>query len=356
MHLESSRESTPSELTLTHLCVLIVMHTAMASLLWSSVPWTNSGPFLYKHRVPYIKNATYLHTLDVWISTTPEKSPIPSGNYIPDGKGPWIVYIHGGAWRDPLVDSSSFKDTALKLLQDQNTPIAGVVSINYPLSSHPNHPTHPAPPRDPSHPIDVARSAKHPDHIISVLSAIAYLQEGLGVANEYVLSGHSCGATLTFQTVMNSARWATLAADDVSLPKIKKPSVIAPVNGLYDLAAFINNPPSSHKNLQPLYLEFTKNAFGDDEEVWRAACPTVVSDWMTEWSEGKAVFIAQSKADTLVPYSQTEIMESCLKSHRKLEIIEIPVSGDHNDLWKQADELVQILKQAIDYLTRIVHH
>ncbi|KAH7184546.1 Alpha/Beta hydrolase protein [Fusarium flagelliforme] len=325
----------------------------MMSSWWSSVPWVDSGSSWHKHRVPYLTNATYLHTLDIWAPKTAEESSIPTEDYIPDKKGPWIIYIHGGAWRDPLVDSSSFEATALKLLQDQDTRIAGIASINYPLSSHPNHPTHPAPPKDPTEPIDVARTAKHPDHIISVLSAIAYLQEELGVAHDYVLSGHSCGATLAFQAVMNADRWATAGSNDSSVPRIKKPSIIAPLNGLYDLAAFIDNPPDSHKALQPLYLQFTKNAFGDNAEVWKAACPTVVSDWMTEWPEGKAVFIAQSREDTLVPYSQTELMRGHLQRNSKLEIIEMPASGDHNDLWKQADEIVEIMKQAIDYATRV---
>ncbi|KAJ4112165.1 hypothetical protein NW768_011744 [Fusarium equiseti] len=321
----------------------------MASLLWSSVPWVNSGSSWYKHRVPYSTNATYLHTFDVWAPKTTGGSSIPTDDYIPNNKGPWIVYIHGGAWRDPLVDSSSFEATALKLLQDQDTRISGIVSINYPLSSHPNHPTHPAPPKNPSEPIDIARTAKHPDHIISVLTAISYLQEGLGVAHDYVLSGHSCGATLTFQAVMNADRWAIAGY----VPRIKKPSIIAPLNGLYDLAAFIDNPPDSHKPLKPVYVEFTKNAFGDNTEVWKASFPTVVLDWQAEWPEGKAVFIAQSKEDSLVPYSQTELMRAHLERNSTLEIIEMAASGDHNDLWKTADEIVEIMKRAINYAMRL---
>jgi len=74
---------------------------------------------------------------------------------------------------------------------------------------------------------------------------------------------------------------------------------------------------------------------------------------MTEWPEGKAVFIAQSKEDNLVPYSQTELMRDHLNRNSKLEIIEMQASGDHNELWKQADKIVEIMKQAIDYATRV---
>ncbi|EKJ76520.1 hypothetical protein FPSE_03280 [Fusarium pseudograminearum CS3096] len=318
----------------------------MTSLLWSSIPWVDSSAGWHKHQAPYTANATYLHTLDVWVPKATGSHSLPAPDFVSRDPGIWVIYIHGGAWRDPLVDSSSFEATALKLLSDKEAHISGIASINYPLSSHPNHPTHPAPPRDSSQPVDIARTAKHPDHIIAVLAAIAYLQNELGVAHDYVLSGHSCGATLTFQTVMNPDRWGVA-------PKVKKPKVIAPLNGLYDLATFINNPPESHEKLQPLYVEFTKNAFGDDETVWRDICPTIVSDWSEEWPEGKAVVFAQSKNDSLVPYSQTELMKEHLRKNSKLEVIEMVASGDHNDLWKHADEIVVIIKRAVAYSTEV---
>ncbi|KAL6912601.1 hypothetical protein FSST1_010361 [Fusarium sambucinum] len=319
----------------------------MASLVWSSIPWVDSGVSWHKHRASYAANATYLHTFDVWVPKAANNHTLPVPDFVPGNQGPWVIYIHGGAWRDPLVDSSSFEAAALKLLSDTESHISGIASINYPLSSHPNHPTHPSPPRDPSQPVDTARTAKHPDHVIAVLSAIAYLQNELGVAHDYVLSGHSCGATLTFQTIMNPDRWGAAA------PKVKKPKVIAPLNGLYDLTTFINNPPESHKKLQPLYVDFTKNAFGNDETVWRDICPTIVSDWSEEWPEGKVVVIAQSKNDGLVPYSQTDLMEEHLKKNSKLEVIEMPATGDHNDLWRQADEIVEIIKRAVAYYIKV---
>ncbi|KAF9777202.1 hypothetical protein IL306_004507 [Fusarium sp. DS 682] len=324
----------------------------MTSQLWSSTPWVESGDTWHKHRVPYISDATYLHTVDIWQPKSTDESSMPAADSLPHKNGPWVIYIHGGAWRDPLVDSSSFEATALKLLSDKDTPIVGIASINYPLSSHPNHPTHPAPSRDPPQPVDVARQAKHPDHIISVLSAISFLQNELGVAHENVLSGHSCGATMTFQTVMNPDRWLG-NTDGIPVPKVKKPSVIAPLNGLYDLAVFIRDPPESHKQLKSLYIDFTKNAFGDDEMVWKSVCPTSVTDWNMEWPEGKVVVIAQSKEDGLVPYTQTQLMKDHLSKTSTLEVIEMKASGDHNDLWKQADEIVDIIKCAVEHLDKV---
>ncbi|POR38887.1 Kynurenine formamidase [Tolypocladium paradoxum] len=272
---------------------------------------------------------------------------------IPHRPGRWIIYIHGGAWRDPLVDSSSFESAALNILAAKHTtPVAGIASLNYPLSSHPNHPTHPAPPRDPSQPIDIAGTAKHPDHILAVLSALAYLQRDLGVAHDYILSGHSCGATLAFQVAMDSQRWAGIGNKEQVIPIIKKPSVIVGLNGLYNLAHFINQPDESHAALVPVYDAFTRGAFGDDEQVWQQVCPTDVEDWAKEWPEGKTVVVVQSREDGLVPYSQTELMKMRLSETSKLEVKELDAGGDHNDLWKQGDSLAEIMLEVLESSTK----
>lgn len=326
----------------------------MTSTPWSTIPWVGSGATWHKRRVPYSADAHYLQTVDIWVPKDAHGPSSPASDHVPHRDGPWIIYIHGGAWRDPLVDSSSFEATALKLLSAQDSPIAGIASLNYPLSSHPKHPTHPSPPQGPSKPVDVARTVKHPDHIISVLSAISFLQDELGVAHNYVLSGHSCGATLAFQVVMNENRWIKAAASGVTIPRVKKPGVIVGLNGLYDLASFINNPPGSHKELQPLYIDFTKGAFGNDEQVWKAICPTSIDDWTAEWPEGRVVVVVQSKEDGLVPYSQTKLMKEHLKRTSKVNVIEMEAGGDHNDLWKQGDELAGIMDWAVRDYARIL--
>jgi acetyl esterase/lipase len=314
---------------------------------WGSTPWADAGSSWYLPRVPYVPNPTYLHTLDLWVPKAANGSDEqPEAGKIPSHPGPWVIYIHGGAWRDPLVDSSSFEATALTLLSTKGgTPIAGVASINYPLSSHPNHPTRPSPPKDPSEPVDIARTAKHPDHIIAVISALDYLQSSLGVAHDYVLSGHSCGATLTFQVAMDAKRWT--GAGCKAAPTITKPSTLVGLNGLYDLAYFINKPDESHASLAPVYDAFTRGAFGDDEEVWKKVCPTDVQDWSAEWPEGKTVFVVQSREDGLVPYSQIELMKRRLAETSTVEVKELEADGDHNDLWGKGTRLAEILLEVV---------
>ncbi|KAH7139582.1 Alpha/Beta hydrolase protein [Dactylonectria estremocensis] len=322
----------------------------MSSSTWASIPWSAAGAGWHKHRVPYVSSATHLHTLYLWVPRANEdaSSPPPPAHKIPGTTGKWIVYLHGGAWRDPLVDSSSFDTAALKILAAKSTiPIAGVASVNYPLSSHPNHPTHPAPPRDPSEPVDVARTAKHPDHIIAVLTALAYLQREHGIIHDYILAGHSCGATLAFQATMDAQRWNVLESDKKIVPAIKKPSVLVGLNGLYDLAHFLQRPDESHTALVPAYDAFTKGAFDDDEKVWKLVCPTDVEDWSKEWPEGKTVFLVQSPDDELVPYSQTGLMKGRPAKTSNVEVNEIDASGRHNDLWKEGDRLAEILFEVV---------
>lgn len=289
---------------------------------WASVPWTpvtnptagagagtGSGTIgWHKAGVPYLPpgTAVSLQTLDVWIpasggdnsTTTP-----PEPSSLPRLPGTWIVYIHGGAWRDPSIAASSFTPAATNLLlratthPDDPRKIAGLVSLNYRLSPHPSRPA----------PDDPARQAKHPDHIADVLAALAFLHR-LDILSRsssttttttqnpsrpggWILTGHSCGATLAFQAVMAPARWGLsgsrpsdahhphpLASSHQRCPQPQpqppaKPAAIVGFNGLYDLAGFLAAPPPGYEGLREPYREFVRGAFGEREEVWRAVCP-----------------------------------------------------------------------------------
>ena len=286
----------------------------MSGETWSSVPWqlVCDDGVLHKRRVPYVTGGTYLQTLDIWVPASSNDQTRQQGKGVPEitsgiphRDGLWVVYIHGGAWRDPLVDSSSFESAALTLLgrtaPGDAAPIAGIASLNYRLSQHPNHPTHPSPPKDPAAPLDAARTAKHPDHIRDVLTGLSYLESVGALSNGYILAGHSCGAYLAFQVVMKQNRWGS----DAPI-KIRKPEIILGLNGLYNMSAFLDNPDSSHAQLVPIYDAFTNGAFGENKEQWFMTCPMVVEDWEAEWPESKKVVLAQSRTDELVPYSQTD--------------------------------------------------
>jgi acetyl esterase/lipase len=286
--------------------------------------------------VPYKPNANRLQTVDIWFPPDSES------------RAAWVIYIHGGAWRDPLVLSDSFAAT-VSHLEPTASKIAGIASINYSLSPHPHHPTQPSPPKDlEQETVDKSRVATHPDHIFDVLTALGFLQMKYGFGNNYVLIGHSCGATLALQVAMDHKRWV----DECWGLEVAKPKVVIGLNGLYDMPKLIHKPGEKHQKLAPVYTAFTKLAFGLDEKVWHDISPSSVDDWAKEWKEGKKIILAQSSEDSLVPYCQTEDMLKQLNASKsgKLQVQEVPATGDHNFIWEEGQRLADIIIEAIDKL------
>ncbi|KAK8189935.1 Alpha/Beta hydrolase protein [Phyllosticta capitalensis] len=302
--------------------------------------------YYYKPNVSYkSQSANALQNLTLWI---PSSSPAGSAantptDYLPPRPGPWVIYIHGGAWRDPLVDATAFEPTVEHLLKTHASTfskLGGIASLNYTLSPHPKHPTHASSPQDPS------RNARHPDHIRDVLTGLAYLQQNFGFGSNYVLAGHSCGATLAFQVAMDHAKWGEAA---VAL-RVEKPRTVVGLDGLYDMPGIIKEPGEKHAALKDVYDSFTRGAFGDDEAVWHTISPVSVENWKAEWKEGTRVVLTQSKEDSLVPYEQTTKMLAMLTLSRSLglQIKEVPCGGDHNELWQKGDRLAEIVADVVE--------
>lgn len=349
------KQSSPNSFTFS-----VLLHTrqiqpvcsypAMASKDFNSTPWESqshgSVTLLHKHSVAYKTGANDLQNLDIWIPTSiGTKNHVVEASKIPSSKGPWVIYIHGGAWRDPLVTASSFTSTVSNLATNHSqdlAKIAGIASINYSLTPRSIDPSSPDFTYDPS------RQAKHPDHIIDVLTAIAFLQSKAGFGSNYVLLGHSCGATLAYQVAMSHSRWSSAA----TALKVAKPVAVVGLNGLYDMPTLIENPGEKHASLKDLYELFTRLAFGDDKKVWQEISPTYVKNWDEEWKEGQQAFVVQSKDDCLVPYSQTVDMKKSLEDSRAkgLRVGELDAGGDHNDLWKDGTRLAEIV---VEVLTKL---
>jgi len=311
----------------------------MTSDAWASIPWekisskesSSALEIWHKHEVPYTPDANSLQNLEVWIPLA-AGSDTPAPSAVPKRDGVWAIFIHGGAWRDARVTSSAFAPTISHLELNHASAInsfGGFASLNYSLSSHEL--------------VEAGRHAKHPDHIIDVLTGLEFLQKKFGFGSNYILLGHSCGATLAFQAAMDHQKWSS------SAPPVQKPKVIVGLNGLYDLPNLIKNSGEKHKHLVPVYEDFTRMAFGDDEKVWHDISPIAVSDWTSEWTEGTKAYIVQSKADSLVPYNQLEGIQQNLQASKGpgLEVIELEAGGDHNDLWEKGDRLAEIVTEVM---------
>jgi kynurenine formamidase len=359
---------------------------ALSTESWESIPWelqtylsTSGTTSLYhKASVPYTSNPNALQNLSIWLPAPPNANAaeIPSSSTLPCSKaGVWVIYIHGGAWRDPLVTASSFSSTVTSLATNHtgvftttssssksgNTEIAAIASINYSLT----------PKTSADAEEDTSRRAKHPDHILDVLTALAFLQAKGGFGKHYVLLGHSCGATLALQVAMGGRkRWISHSPSHSSFSssssnhpiekeEVTKPVAIVGLNGLYDMPGLIHAPGEKHLPLQALYEDFMRRAFGDDEAVWKDVTPAHVEDWgkgawMVEAEgETRKVVLVQSKQDSLVPYWQLEVMRNgFFRSSMSaiLDVRELEAGGDHNDLWKEGGRLAEIVVDVVQSL------
>jgi acetyl esterase/lipase len=320
----------------------------------------------HKASVPYLRSgkACALQTLDIWIPASNPNTNPPSSHTLPSpeqGGDTLIIYLHGGAWRDPFITASSFTAAATNLLhrnnnnKNNNTPkIAGLISLNYRLSPHPAHPA--------SDPSDPSRHAAHPDHNADVLAGLSFVHRLLrdtaaGKKKKWILAGHSCGATLAFQAVMDPVRWGLDLG--VETGGVVKPDAVVGFNGLYDLAGFIRAPPEGYGHLREGYREFVEGAFGGDEKVWGAVCPaTAEGGWVREWvgdgdeGEGKkkgVVVLVQSREDTLVPWRQVEVMRACLEREGsgRVDVRVLEAEGDHNEIWQDGRRMAEVLWEVV---------
>ncbi|RMZ81231.1 hypothetical protein DV737_g2662, partial [Chaetothyriales sp. CBS 132003] len=258
----------------------------------------------------------------------------------------WVVYIHGGYFRDPTVTSASFhpalsqlvnpstESTAIRQVQSH---VAGYASINYRLAPHDKYP------QDESVPAYERREAQWPQMMDDVLNALRHLQERYGFGEDYLLVGHSVGATL--------AMLAALKAHDdeaAAIGTIQAPSAVAALCGIYDFEAL-------HRKFTG-YDYLTRNAIPDETD-WVKASPARYSreGYDKLWARGSAkwVLLAQSKNDGLVDFGQAEEMfkvfeEEHKHEHESLILSDlIEIKGKHDEIWKQGDELARVVAMGI---------
>ncbi|RSL49948.1 hypothetical protein CEP54_012186 [Fusarium duplospermum] len=177
-----------------HLADLVSVYVAR------NIPYTSNPNHFQNVTVYAPRSFKSLIGIDEAITTLPS---IASAS-----RGPrWLVHIHGGAWRDPFLDSSSIEAAVAHAFSsdDSGVSISAIVSINYTLSPFTTHPTVPYDPNKGDQ-IDASRSARHPGHIKDVLQAFALLRS-LGLKDDsYLLSGHGAGACLAFQAALFDAQ------------------------------------------------------------------------------------------------------------------------------------------------------
>ncbi|KAI7024809.1 hypothetical protein D0867_09026 [Hortaea werneckii] len=280
-------------------------------------------------------NHSALNTLDYYIPRRPSTA----------DHQLWIIYIHGGAWRDPEIDSTSFTQAQNLLLQSREIDqIAGFASINYRLSPYPSHP------HSPSNPSDPARNAHHPDHLNDILDALRHLQDTFSFGTRYLLVGHSCGATLAFQVAM-------MQHQHQQPSKSPPPLALLAVEGLYDLPALV-----AYHSDSPIYSHLITNAFGPNPSDWARASPSSgISSASSHQHQAEAwpnlIVLAHSRQDELVEWQQVDLMHAALKSRGfdevggedggggRLKLVEL--NGGHDEVWRQGEELARAVGETL---------
>lgn len=146
------------------------------------------------------------------------------------------VHIHGGAWRDPNLRPPSIEAAVAHAFIDTDFIISAIVGIDYSLSSFP---------ANPASPHDSSRQAQFPDHVKDIFAALDLLRT-LGLSGgSSILTGHSAGACLAFQTMLPIP--SQLRFENMPSPPV--PAAILGMNGLYDLPNLVTDLPASHAHL-----------------------------------------------------------------------------------------------------------
>ncbi|KAK5458359.1 Kynurenine formamidase [Exophiala xenobiotica] len=282
-----------------------------------------------------------------------------------ESPGYWILYIHGGYFRDPSVTSSSFLP-ALSRIVTANTntntneeaegktkdididDISGYASINYRLSPHPQK----SPQNPRTTPAYELRNAKWPDHLHDVLAAIAHLQQKYAFGERYLLVGHSVGATMallstlaaasasggcarSFTSTSATAATTTAHGDDRTqqqppppkslLPAstIEPPLAVLGVSGIYDF-------PTLHDSF-PSYVDLTRNAgigigmmdadADDDGDVAASPARYTAEEYSRSWAGARAgVTVANGAATGLDDDNEEQVASSTVAKKKKKKI------------------------------------
>lgn len=250
---------------------------------------------------------------------------------VPD-QGYWIIYIHGGYFRDPSVTSTSFLPALSQLVSSSvaGDAVAGYASVNYRLSKNERFPQDPN-----TTPKYELRDATWPEPLQDVRAAIVQLQRRYSFI-KYLLVGHSVGATmaLLLSTLGNNSQTG-------GSHEIVPPTAFLGVCGIYDFDALHRSFPS--------YVELTRNAIPNAQDQQTASPARHAA---SEFGV-KAVVLAHSRDDGLVDWKQVEIMRDVFAETANddksaaVSVRVVEIHGKHNKIWEEGTELARAIREAL---------
>lgn len=215
--------------------------------------------------------------------------------------------------------------------------IRGFASIDYRLSGRSSATDDAARGQDSA---AAAAAARHPDHIIDVRSALNLLAVEYGLTSDYILIGHSAGATLAFQVLMG--RDVIHAS---SSPDLLPPSAVIGISGIYDLLGL----DARHNGD---YTGFISAAFGSDKDAWVKASPARYSgNFKTNWGAQPLAVVAWSPEDSLVDEPEIDAMISKLKQDDVSTHVVKDLTGDHNVVWEEGSQICRLVCETLAKLS-----
>ncbi|KAH6611071.1 kynurenine formamidase, partial [Trichoderma cornu-damae] len=246
----------------------------------------------------------------------------------------WIIFVHGGAWRDPRNSLCDFVPSIKHMLSLAGLPksaLRGFASLDYRLSPHPLFPQDPA-----STPAEELHDAEHPVHVRDVLSGLRLLDAEYGIGGNYVLVGHSAGGTLIHQVIMNgdaSCGWG---------PSAPLPSALISISGIYDLRGLADRHGAA-------YEAFTTGAFGPDKQVWDAASPArFAGSFAALWpNPRRLVILANSAEDTLIDMPELDGMEAKLIRDGIAPVAIRDLTLEHDQIWEDGTQVAALVATAV---------
>lgn len=215
-----------------------------------------------------------------------------------------LVYIHGGAWRDPNNTFDDFLDMAAhhQLFAEKNN--LNLVGINYKLA--PQH--------------------KHPSHIRDVARALHFLVTQFGVT-EVLLVGHSAGATLALQ-LLDFPQYVDFHVADFHI------NTVFFVDGIYDLPDLLAEYSS--------YRGFVEEAFRDQHNATQ-----VLAQLELFYLEPETLIVIQSVEDELLSPRQLERFLSFLLKRRVPVEFSYGHYGKHEEVYR-CDKVSRLIEQVLE--------